>query len=323
LTPFVVTATPTPESVLAAATWAAAATSQAASLGAATPLPPNALLATNTPRPIIVTNTPTAANHTTATAMAIEATAIAFTTGTPDVGRFVTATPTAQRMTNERPANTPTPLFFALSELTATPTPAATAMFPPELVGKILFLGDYDGRGGPEVYAIDSDGANLVRLSAREFYDRALARDSYSADRRFQARVIREFAGTQERQIFVYDDFYGSERQITNMKDGSTSWDPAWSPVDETIAFVTNQTDNDEIWLVERSSGVVTQLTFNDGPWDKHPTWSPDGKQLVFMSSRSGRRALWIMDRDGTHQRPLINLSFEAWDPVWVKYHDQ
>ncbi len=322
-TPFVVTATFTPESVLAAATLAAQATRQATTIGTATPLPANALLATPTPRPIIVTSTPTAANQATATAMAIEATAIAYTTGTPATARFITATPTEIHAAPARPLATPTPLLFALSALTATPTPNATAGFPTELLGKILFLGDMDGRGAPETYAMDGDGSNVVRLSSQEFYRRAVERDSFSADRRFHAFVKREEAGTRERQIYAYDAFYGSERQLTNMKSGSTSWDPVWSPSAEVIAFVTNQTDSDEIWLVARESRQVTQLTFNDGPWDKHPSWSPDGSQIVYMSSRTGQRTLWIMASDGTNQRQLTTLGFEVWDPVWVKYGDQ
>jgi len=322
-TPFVVTATFTPENVLAAATIAAQATAQAATIGTATPLPANALFATNTPRPIIVTNTPTAANNATAVAMAIEATAIAYTTGTAESTRFITATPTAPRVVAGRPVATATPLFFALSDLTATPTPNATTAFPPELLGKILFLGEMDGRGAPETYVMDADGSNIARLSSQEFYLRAVERDSFSADRRFHAFVKREEAGTRERQIYAYDAFYTSERQLTNMKSGSTSWDPVWSPSTEVIAFVTNQTDSDEIWLVERESRQVTQLTFNDGPWDKHPSWSPDGSQLVYMSSRTGQRAIWIMQSNGSNQRQLTTLAFEAWDPVWVKYTDQ
>ncbi len=322
-TPFVVTATFTPKSVLVAATLVAKATTQAIAIGTATPLPPNALLATNTPRPIVVTSTATAANDATATAMAVEATAIAYTTGTPDTLRFVTATPTAARMAPGRPVATATPLLFALDALTATPTPAATALFPAELLGKILFLGDMDGRAGPETYAMDPDGTNTVRLSSQEFYRRAVERDSFSADRRFHAFVERETTGPRERQIYAYDAFYASERQLTNMKDGSTSWDPVWSPTTELIAFVSNQTDSDEIWIIERESRHVTQLTFNDGPWDKHPSWSPDGSQIVFMSSRSGHRAIWIMNGDGSDQQQLSTLDFEVWDPVWVKYLDQ
>ena len=39
--------------------------------------------------------------------------------------------------------------------------------------------------------------------------------------------------------------------------------------------------------------------------------------------SVGGRRQLWLMDADGGNQRQLLELPFEAWDPVWVKYLDQ
>ena len=191
------------------------------------------------------------------------------------------------------------------------------------LVGKILFLGDIDNRGGPEVYMMAPDGSGVARLSSREFYDRATARDAYSSDRRFYAFVRRENTEPQERQIFASDAFYSSERQLTHFGGGTTTWDPAWSPTAEVVAFVSNASDNDEIWVMDRSSNDPTQITFNDWAWDKFPTWSPDGNQIVFMSNRTGGQQLWIMAKDGSNQRQITNFDFDVWDPVWVKYTDQ
>ncbi|MEZ4734788.1 MAG: hypothetical protein R3E79_47455 [Caldilineaceae bacterium] len=300
-TPFVVTATPTPETVLVAATRQAQATLAATTTGTATAAPANLILATHTPFPLIVTSTPTAASA------AIE-TAIARTTGTAERNRFVTATPT-WTPTNT-PAITDTPIAIAYREPTA---PTATTTFPTILLGKIMFLGDLDRQHGPEAYYMDADGANVMRLTSLEFYQRATERDSASSDRRFHAFVRRTVGGDQERQIFVFDHVYGTERQITHFGDGSTTWDPAWSPTDEVIAVVSNvgKQNSDEIWVVRRGEWPGQQLTDNNWAWDKHPSWSPDGRQI------------WIMDADGDNQRQLTNFATDVWDPVWVKYTDQ
>ncbi len=446
LTPFVVTATPTAENVLAAATLAAQLTAAADTTGTPTATPENMMLATNTPVPKVITNTPTPENEATAAAMAAEATAIAFTTGTPaPLVNVITATPTetalptatatatatlaptetpqppptatptlfvvsptagpvdlfdaatkavqatvdatttgtptplpanwfvarvrllpnepapanqatavrlaaeatARAITtaapgnivfwtvtprptnppsaaNVRPTSTPTPIYLPLAQLVTTPPPPPpTPQFPSVFVGKILFLANLDRRGAPEAYAMNPDGSDIWRLSSREFYERAAERDSFSSDRRFRTFVKREVGGADERQIFAYDAFYDSERQLTHFGDGSTSWDPAWSPTEELVAFVSNASDNDEIWVVGREGGDPVKLTENDKLWDKHPTFSPDGNQIAFMSNRTGQLEIWVMNKDGSNARQLTNLGVESIDPVWVKYTDQ
>jgi hypothetical protein len=319
-TPIIVTATFTPEDVLAAATIAAQATVDATTTGTATPLPANLVLATPTPKPIIVTNTPTPANEATAMRLAAVETAIAFTTGVPDQRRYITATPTeAEAAVAARPSHTPTPLFIAIDALTATPTADATPLFPSLLVGKILFLADNDGRRGAEAYAMDPDGSNVVRLSSLEFYQRALNRESYSADRRYQTLVKK--GGRGQQQIFYQDTLYNTEHSLTQFGAGD-AWDPRWSPTAESVVFVANEAGNDEIWLVRKGEWPAQQLTQNQWEWDKHPSWSPDGTQIVFMSNRSGSRQLWLMANNGDKQQQLTNFTFEVWEPVWVKYSD-
>ena len=237
---------------------------------------------------------------------------------------MVLATATPLPPVAQAPAGpTATPIFIPLAALTSTPPPASTPPFPTILVGKILFLADIGGGSGVQAYVMDPDGSNVGRLTSRQFYDRTYAREGYSADRRYRAFVEREVGGSQERQIFVYDAFYNSEKQQTHFGDGSTTWDPAWSPTDEVLVFVSNETDNDEIWLARKDQWPATQLTTNDPAWDKHPSWSPDGSQIVFMSNRTGRQQLWIMNADGSNQRQLTDFAFETWDPVWVKFTDQ
>ena len=102
------------------------------------------------------------------------------------------------------------------------------------------------------------------------------------------------------------------------------AWDPAWSPTDDLVAFVSNESKNDEIWVGRIENWPAVKLTTNTFEWDKSPSFSPDGEQIVFMSNRdSGRQQLWLMDKDGGNVHPLGDFPFEAWDPVWVKYTDQ
>ncbi|MFQ5610862.1 MAG: hypothetical protein ACE5H9_01870 [Anaerolineae bacterium] len=307
-----ITATPTPESVLAAATLSAAATTQAHQVGAPTPLPSNWVT------PVVITATPTPANRATAQALAALATARAFTTGTP--------TPLPPNVVTA----TPTPIFIVLDGQypPLTPSPAPTFQpgpVPAALIGKIAFKSDRSGQ--EEIYVINPDGSGLALLSDRWPYDLARQADAYSADGRF--RVFTKEAiryGTAGDRIdapalFWYDAYYRVERQLTLFGTG-LAYDGAWSPAAERIAFVTNDSQNDEIWVVNRDGSGLRQLTQNDWAWDKHPSWSPDGRQIVFWSNRTGHGQIWVMDADGGNVYSLSRTEFNDWDPVWIKYPD-
>jgi TolB protein len=135
--------------------------------------------------------------------------------------------------------------------------------------------------------------------------------------------ALREQGRKRVIQIFCNDYLYNTVHQITQFGAG-TSWVPIWSPTEDTIAFVSNESHNDEIWVMHKDQWPASQLTHNQWEWDHHPSWSPDGKQLVFSSNRvTGKNQLWLMNANGGNQHQLTGLPFEAWDPVWVKYLDQ
>ena len=104
---------------------------------------------------------------------------------------------------------------------------------------------------------------------------------------------------------------------MTTLKN--ISYDPAWSPVGDKIAFVSKDSGHDEIYVITADGAVIQKLTSRHNDWDKHPTFSPNGTRIVFFSSRdTGRRQLWIMNTDGSNQENLSNNQYEDWDPIWI-----
>jgi hypothetical protein len=329
----VVTTTPTPADIFEEATRVAQATEWARILGPATATPPNLATATPTSTPFVVVlvNTPTPENMATATHAALFATAVAFTTGTPTPippeATIAIATATAARATpTPRPTATPTPIFVLLDDIPVN-EPAPTPLVPDELYGKIVFLTDFRGDPRrPNAMVMNPDGTAVGLLTTNTFYNLSASRDNYSADSRYRAYNLREAGGEAHNaglvQLFYDDFFYDSlQHQLTYFGDGVT-WAPTWSPRSETIAFVSSETGNDEIWIMERGGWPARQLTHNEWEWDHHPSFSPDGSEIVFSSNRdTGKRQIWIMSSGGENQRQITNFStFEAWDPVWVKY---
>jgi dipeptidyl aminopeptidase/acylaminoacyl peptidase len=61
----------------------------------------------------------------------------------------------------------------------------------------------------------------------------------------------------------------------------------AWSPDGKTIAFVSNISGRNNIWLVPAAGGWPTQLTVSDQR-QTSPAWSPDGKWIAYMSDYDG-----------------------------------
>jgi dipeptidyl aminopeptidase/acylaminoacyl peptidase len=60
-----------------------------------------------------------------------------------------------------------------------------------------------------------------------------------------------------------------------------------WSPDGKTIAFVSNISGRNNLWLVPAEGGWPTQLTVSDQR-QTSPAWSPDGKWIAYQSDYDG-----------------------------------
>lgn len=312
VTPFVVPPSPPAENVATVVARVAAATAAAQTGGpTSTPLPYNAVLGE------FVLATPTPQNVATAAAIALAATADAQTFGsaapTPFHWIVITATP------EPRPTATPTtpPLILA-EDFTPTPIPTATEFIPASLPNefKNLIFFQRGSGAGAEIWIFNPTTEQTGLITRDWLYPLARANLTLSPDGQQEAFVKRDAAGVA--QIHVRTLGSDRSRQITSF--GRDSYDPAWSPTGEWIAFVSNNPGNDEIYRVTPDGSIVERLTNNNWEWDKHPTWSPDSSQIVFFSNREvGRTQLWIMNADGSRQRSLLSSEFEDLYPVWTR----
>ncbi len=69
---------------------------------------------------------------------------------------------------------------------------------------------------------------------------------------------------------------------MTRQVGGST-----WSPDGKTVAFISNLSGRNNLWLVPSEGGWPMQLTVSDQR-QTQPTWSPDGKWIAYMSDYDG-----------------------------------
>ncbi len=104
---------------------------------------------------------------------------------------------------------------------------------------------------------------------------------------------------------------------------------PAWSPVNEEYAYVTDRTGFDEIWIRtpgrDRDQPVVTPKLFGDSSvkFLMSPAFSPDGERLAFVRLSAASAALrdvteiWTMPVAGGVPIRLTNAKGSQWAPTW------
>jgi Tol biopolymer transport system component len=68
------------------------------------------------------------------------------------------------------------------------------------------------------------------------------------------------------------------------------------------------------IWIMELSCGVLTQLTFDSGN-ETFPIWSPDGRWIMFGSDRDGGWKLYRRRVDGIGSDERVAVSADAMVP--------
>ena len=93
----------------------------------------------------------------------------------------------------------------------------------------------------------------------------------------------------------------------------------AWSPDGKTIAFISNISGRNNLWLVPAEGGWPTQLTISDQR-QSHPTWSPDGKWIAYQSDYDGDE-LWDIFLVSPKTGQTVNLTntrqIAEEHPVW------
>ena len=124
------------------------------------------------------------------------------------------------------------------------------------------------------------------------------------------AVILAGFAWTQREPTPA---FGGVPRQLTS----SAGWEsePAISPDGGLVAYVSDEGDTVDLWVVDTRGGDPVRLT-HDVARERHPAWFPDGSSLVFVSSRGGRSGLWKLPRfGGTPTLILTNAEEPAISP--------
>lgn len=140
---------------------------------------------------------------------------------------------------------------------------------------KILFSSYRDGSfysdgtfvlNESEIYVMDADGGNLVRLTYNNADDQG---PSWSPDGR---KIIFSSNLDGNYEIYVMNADGSNQIRLTNIH--GDDFQPFWSPDGTQIAFVSNRDGNDEIYIMGADGSNQIRLTDNPAS-DRVTDWAP------------------------------------------------
>jgi Tol biopolymer transport system component len=109
-----------------------------------------------------------------------------------------------------------------------------------------------------------------------------------------------------------------TEIAMTSLNTRWNDFAPNWSPDATRVAFHSNRTGDNEIYVFHRASGTTQRLTKAKTD-DSYPYWNRMGTQLTFQrADRKGKMDIWLMNADGSGQVNLTNSpGVDERAPVW------
>jgi Tol biopolymer transport system component len=140
---------------------------------------------------------------------------------------------------------------------------------------RIAFYASFGGAIDDEIYIVDADGSDLVRITNN---DRSDSNPAWSPD------------GT--RLAFVRDatistmDPDGTDVQRLS-PEGILGFDPAWSPDGRRLAFIGRSVSAGQydLFTIRADGTRLMQLDETDRT-ESSPSWSPDGRRIVYVLTR-------------------------------------
>ena len=206
---------------------------------------------------------------------------------------------------------------------------------------KIAYTSERDGRfdiwimnsdGSAQIYAINIDGTNEVRLSSSKEKDMG---PKVSPDGTQIAFASNRAGGGFD--LYVMNSDGTRSRRLT--KQVHNDFSRSWSPDGRRIVYNNTVDGVGQIFVLRLKTGGTRQLGSNPGttppfnPGEKYPgfsfgtfqgditpSFSPDGKRIVFASDRAGPYEIFEMDANGLNLKQVtFNGSVQmstAWQPV-------
>jgi len=117
--------------------------------------------------------------------------------------------------------------------------------------------------------------------------------------------------------IFTVPIEKGGTRNLTHSSGAHDKW-PRWSPDGSRIAFISDKSGEDEVWVVAQDGSTPPeQLTTGGNAFRYAAEWAPDGKRLAFSDKDGKIFVVTVADHKVTQivDEPFGQIRDYAWSP--------
>jgi serine/threonine protein kinase/Tol biopolymer transport system component len=105
---------------------------------------------------------------------------------------------------------------------------------------------------------------------------------------------------------------------VPRVRSSAVNGAPSLSPDGRTLAFTSDRSGSDEVWLADADGENQRQLTRLDAYITGYPRWSPDGKQIAFHARLPEVPQIYVVDADGGVPRKVTSAAFGFFAPTWA-----
>lgn len=177
-----------------------------------------------------------------------------------------------------------------------------------ELDGELQILDVATGKSTHVSVRVPDDGVNRrpSYVSAANLIEQAQVQISPKGERVLFAARGDIFSAPVEK---------GPTRNLTHSPGVHDKW-PAWSPDGSKVAFLSDSSGEEEVWVVAQDGSSPAEKVTNGGQAFRYePKWSPDNGHIAF-SDKDGR--LWVSSlKDRTTQEIAHSTEGEIRDYAW------
>ena len=207
----------------------------------------------------------------------------------------------------------------------------------------LAYTGPGSNGSESQLWVVNADGSNARQITSAPLTEPWLFNFNPTWSPDSTKLAFRGYGGGHDLDLVIIDADGTDQRLVSSTYHKAT--EPSWSPDGTKIAFTKYGdsicrdgipiTGDAEIWVMNVSDGVATQLTGRDHSTEPacvtgqpqtyypvfhatHPDWSPDGTKIAYTGGRGGTdTAVWVMDADGTNETRLTSVPGYSREPSW------